>query len=145
MEPLARDAYDALLAHAGSVEETPRCLAHSDFWPGNTVFSRGRLAAVIDWSGAGVGDRRSDLSQCRADLVVSHGLEVADAFLDAYLLHNKSRLPDMPFFDLMLGLRALVYYETWLKGYHDAGQTHLTPATVGERLRAFMRRALAAL
>jgi aminoglycoside phosphotransferase (APT) family kinase protein len=145
MEPLAQEAYHALLSRAARVEEIQPCLVHSDFWPGNTVFSRGRLAAVIDWSGAHLGDRRSDVSQCRADLVVSHGLELADAFQQAYERHDTRPMPDMAFFDLMLGLRALVYYEHWLKGYHDAGQTHLKPEAVGERLRAFLRRALASV
>ena len=118
-------------------------LVHDDFWPGNTVWLRNKLNAVIDWSEAEVGDPRADVSQCRIDLTAMHSEEYAEAFLDAY---QRSRpggpLPDIWFFDLFRGLRALGSLERWLLGYHDIGLSHLTLEPMIARLEQFLRKAL---
>jgi aminoglycoside phosphotransferase (APT) family kinase protein len=145
MEPLALEAFAALQAQAYRVDGAQSCLVHDDYWPGNTVWYRGRLTGIIDWTDARLGDPRADLAQCRADLVLSHGLGPADDFLQAYRRRSSVALPDMTFFDLLRGLRALIYYKQWLKGYHDAGLTHLNWNGVEERLQDFVRRSLANL
>ena len=117
------------------------CLVHNDYWPGNTVWFRGRLVAVVDWAGACVGDPRADVAQCRADLVFSDGLEIADTFLRSYEA-LAGHMPDMWYHDAFMGLRALLNYPKWLKGYHDAGMGHLKLADVAARIQAFLRRAL---
>ena len=142
-EPLVRQIWAFLEAEEPRVGRQPLCLVHEDFWPGNTVWYRGRLVGIVDWTMAEVGDPRVDVAQCRLDLTISHGIEVADAFLDAYQRLAKAPVPEMRFFDLLYGIRALANYETWLRGYHDAGLQHLTAAVAGDRLRAFLRRALA--
>jgi len=143
MEALGHEAFAALQDQLDRVQRWQSCLIHDDYWPGNTVWYRGRLTGVIDWTDAKLGDPRADLSQCRADLVLSHGIGEADAFLQAYQRHASAAPPDMAFFDLLRGLRALIYYKQWLQGYHDAGLTHLNWNGVEERLRSFVRRALA--
>jgi aminoglycoside phosphotransferase (APT) family kinase protein len=141
-EPLAGEVLAALEASLDGIELLPPCLVHDDYFPGNTVWYRGRMRGIIDWTDAVLGDPRMDVGQCRLDLVVSHGAELADAFLADYELASGVRL-DMRFFDLYYGLFGLLYFERyWLKGYHDAGLTHLTPEDVGARLREFVRRAL---
>lgn len=44
-------------------------LVHMDYHPGNVLVSEGRISAVIDWDGAGRGDRLLDLVTLRFDLV----------------------------------------------------------------------------
>jgi aminoglycoside phosphotransferase (APT) family kinase protein len=140
--PLERETYAMLEKHLDAVTPLEPCLVHDDYWPGNTVWFRGRLAAVIDWGDAGIGDPRTDVSQCRTDLVFSHGVATADAFQRCYEAASPRPLPDMWYFDALLGLRALLNYPKWLEGYHDAGMRHLELADVGARLEAFVRRAL---
>lgn len=60
-------------AGAGSA----RSILHGDFWPGNTMWRDGRLAAVIDWEDAAVGDPRSDLANLRLELVWAYGPQAA--------------------------------------------------------------------
>ena len=144
LEPLSAEIWRLLDARKDSITKLPHCLVHEDYWPGNTVWDRGRLAGVIDWATAEVGDPRVDLAQCRLDLAISHGVQVADAFLTAYSEGAPGPLPDIWFFDLLYGLRALFYYESWLPGYHDFGLTHLTTELAGERLREFLQRTLVA-
>ena len=117
-------------------------LVHDDFWSGNTVAYRGRIVGIIDWTTAEVGDPRTDVSECRIDMVLSHGIEVADRFQDDYERLSGARLKDVWYFDLFRGFHALLEYEHWLEGYHDMGLVHLKPADVGARLKAFLRRAV---
>jgi aminoglycoside phosphotransferase (APT) family kinase protein len=142
--PLALEAYEMLQANSDAAFYPTSCLVHVDYWPGNTVWFRGRLAAVVDWGSACLGDPRADVSQCRADLVVSHGLATADAFLTRYKAVAPHPIRDLWYVDAFMGLRALLHYEKWLEGYHDAGMRHLAASEVRARIEAFVRRALAA-
>jgi aminoglycoside phosphotransferase (APT) family kinase protein len=117
-------------------------LVHDDFWSGNTVAYRGRIVGIIDWTTAEVGDRRTDVCECRIDMVLSHNIGVADRFLEDYERLAGRRLDDIWYFDLFRGFHAYLEYEHWLEGYHDMGLTHLKPEAVGAHLRAFLRRAL---
>lgn len=125
----------------GSLE---RCLVHCDFWPGNTVWRRERLSAVIDWSSAAIGDPRIDLAQCRVDLAMMHGPEMADAFLSTYRARSGKPVRQLRFFDLLCGISALDEFRDWLRGYHDIGLTHLREETVEERVRLFLGQVLSA-
>ena len=57
---------------------------HRDYHPGNTLWSGGRLTAIVDWTLASFGPAEFDLAHMRANLAVSYSLETADAFLAAY-------------------------------------------------------------
>jgi aminoglycoside phosphotransferase (APT) family kinase protein len=116
-DPFAHRVIAAIKHTSGRVEPLPPTLLHGDYHPGNVVWKRGTLAAVIDWSQAGTGDPRIDVSQCRADLALTSGLAAADAFLAAYEQARGVTLPDMWRFDLIAGARALAYHESWLGGY----------------------------
>ncbi len=139
---LAREVHAVLNAEIDRIRWLEPVFVHDDFWPGNTVWRYGRLVGVIDWTSAELGDPRADVSQCRADIALSLGRDEADAFLEAYQARAAQPLPDVWYFDLFRGLRALIYYEQWLEGYHDAGLMHLTSALARERIEAFLRAAL---
>jgi aminoglycoside phosphotransferase (APT) family kinase protein len=141
-EPLAGEMHAVLEAGLDKIDFSAPTLVHDDFWSGNTVAHRGRIIGIIDWTTAEVGDPRTDVSECRIDLVLSHGTEVADAFRDDYERLAGRPLADLWYFDLYRGFHAFLEYEHWLEGYHDMGLVHLKPAEVGARLRAFLRRAL---
>jgi len=139
-DPLAREMLGALDSELDRIDFSAPTLVHDDFWSGNTVAYRGRIVGIIDWTSAEVGDPRTDVSECRIDMVLSHGIEVADAFREDYERLAGRPLKDSWYFDLYRGLHALLEYEHWLEGYHDMGLVHLKPAEVGARLREFLRR-----
>lgn len=61
----------ALLAWAGSLDADVLPgddLVHLDFHPGNVLVDQGRVSGIVDWDGAGRGDRRLDLVTLRYDL-----------------------------------------------------------------------------
>ena len=142
LPPLGQRAVATLRSHVGTLFLPEPCLVHGDYWPGNTVSYRGKLVGIIDWSEARLGDRRSDISQCRADLVLTHGLETADDFLESYRRYSPETMASIEFFDLLMGLRALAYYKTWLRGYRDAGHSHIDWNGAEDRLTQFTERAI---
>jgi aminoglycoside phosphotransferase (APT) family kinase protein len=64
--------------------DRPERLLHGDFWPANVVWRDGRIAAVVDWEGASLGDPMADVACGRIELTVSHGPDAAGAFLARY-------------------------------------------------------------
>ena len=142
VDPLAVDMLSVLDSELHQIDFSGPTIVHDDFWSGNTVASRGRITGIIDWTTAEVGDPRTDVSQCRIDMVLSHGPEVADRFRDDYERLAGKRLEHLWYFDLYRGYHAWPQYEHWLEGYHDIGLVHLRPTEVGERLRAFLHRAV---
>jgi Phosphotransferase enzyme family len=51
-----------------SPDVTGTDLVHLDYHPGNVLVSAGKVSGVVDWDGAGRGDRRLDLVTLRFDL-----------------------------------------------------------------------------
>jgi aminoglycoside phosphotransferase (APT) family kinase protein len=140
--PLAREVHAVLIDEIDRIEWPEPCFVHDDFWPGNTVWLRGRLTGVVDWTHAELGDPRTDVAQCRIDLALILDSDAADAFRDAYQARASRPLPDLWYFDLFRGLRALLSYQHWLAGYHDARLAHVTLSHARERIEAFLRAAL---
>jgi aminoglycoside phosphotransferase (APT) family kinase protein len=75
---------------------------HRDYHPENTLWSRGRLTGVVDWTSASHGPLAVDLGHMRWNLAVSYGLDVADAFLE-----RADAGPDQPYWDLATALDVL--------------------------------------
>lgn len=63
-ELLDVDAVRRLADRAAEVADdpTPTAVVHGDLIPGNLLVADGRLTAVIDWAGVGVGDPAQDLA-----------------------------------------------------------------------------------
>jgi aminoglycoside phosphotransferase (APT) family kinase protein len=116
-------------------------LIHNDYWSGNTIWNRGRLTGVIDWTHARLGDPRHDLSECRGALVFDHDEDTANQFLAAYERHTGRSLPDIWFFDLTRAVIAYLWHDFWLEGLRDLG-IELNAADVKKRLAAFLHHAL---
>ena len=96
------DPAEALLAYLPSTETGDRLrsalrsgdaaeddalvvLVHGDYWPGNVLWREGRLAAVIDWEDASLGDPLADLACARVELLCRYGAEAMDHFTTRYL------------------------------------------------------------
>jgi aminoglycoside phosphotransferase (APT) family kinase protein len=141
---LAREVHAALARSIDGIEWLEPAFVHDDYWPGNTVWYRGRLTGVIDWTHAEVGDPRSDVAQCRLDLALINGVEVSDGFVRVYQSLAVRPLPQLWYFDLLRGLHALLSYEFWFAGYQDARLKHMTRRRIRTGIEAFLRRALEA-
>ena len=88
-----------------AVRETPPSavptLIHRDYHPENTLWSRGRLTGVVDWTQASWGPPELDVAHMRWNLAADHGQEVADRFLACYRATTGRALEHQPYWDLV--------------------------------------------
>ena len=92
----------------------PSALLHGDFWPGNLLWQHARLAAVIDWEDAALGDPLSDLANSRLEILWAFGLEAMQAFTQGY----QAAMPtldfaDLPYWDLCAALKPAHKLSDW--------------------------------
>jgi len=68
---------------SASTEPPPgrHCLIHRDYHPENTLWSRGRLVGIVDWTSASWGPPPVDTAHMRWNLALTYGLDAADEFL----------------------------------------------------------------
>jgi aminoglycoside phosphotransferase (APT) family kinase protein len=140
-DPFVVEVVSLLRSRCDSIEPLPPTLIHNDYWGANTIWNRGRLTGIIDWTHARIGDPRNDVSECRSALTIDHDEAVANAFLADYEHHAGRTLPDMWFFDLLRGVTAYMYHELYLEGTADLG-LHLDQPTVKRQLMDFLHHAL---
>ena len=121
-------AHERRHAHVGV---KPAAFIHRDYHPGNTLWVAGRLTAIVDWTSASWGPPAVDVAHMRANLAMSHGVEAADEFLEAYRAVAGPYAYD-PYWDLRVAVDFL---------------PELTPGARPEfeRLDEFVTRAAAAL
>jgi aminoglycoside phosphotransferase (APT) family kinase protein len=77
-------AFEEMRAESRSPSSAPACLIHRDYHPANTLWTGGRLTAVVDWTNASYGPPEVDVGHMRWNLAVDHGPDAADAFLAAW-------------------------------------------------------------
>jgi aminoglycoside phosphotransferase (APT) family kinase protein len=141
-DPLGAEVHAVLESHLERIEFSSPVLVHDDYWPGNVIWCRGRVAGVIDWTSPVLGDRRADVSECRIGIVISHGLDAGNQFSAHYERLAGVGLRDLWYFDLLRGVNALLNYELWMQGYDDMDVLDVALSEVDARIRAFLRRAL---
>jgi aminoglycoside phosphotransferase (APT) family kinase protein len=76
-------------------------LIHRDYHPENTLWSRGRLTGVVDWTQASWGPPELDVAHMRWNLAADHGQGVADQFLACYRATTGRALANQPYWDLV--------------------------------------------
>jgi aminoglycoside phosphotransferase (APT) family kinase protein len=109
---------------------------HRDFHPGNLLWSRGRITAVIDWTNASIGAPEVDLGHCRWNLAVLGGVRLADAFLNAYLNVTQTTEHE-PYWDILTLLDAGYLDFIDVTQWRAAGLATITPSQVRTRLDAY--------
>jgi aminoglycoside phosphotransferase (APT) family kinase protein len=82
--------------------------AHGDYQHFNVLWSRGRLRAIVDWSGARIGSPDLDVGHCRLNLAVLFSADIAEAFRRAYEAEAGRRVD--PWWDIH---QLLSYDDSW--------------------------------
>lgn len=129
-------------------QNTP-VLLHGDYWPGNLLWQGGRLAAVIDWEDARLGDPLIDLAIARLDLLWIMGEAAMQAFTRRYLALTAVEARALPFWDLCAALRLVRLagddLEGWAAYFHPYGRHDITPASIRKYYRYYVHQACDAL
>jgi len=142
-DPQDRDVEDcirAALAPHWPLRQQEAVLLHGDFWPGNLLWQGERLAAVIDWEDACLGDPQVDLGPARLELLWAWDADAPEAFTAAYRAQSGRPLGLLPLYDLWTALRALLRLPGWglptaeaaekralLRGFAEAALARLPP------------------
>jgi aminoglycoside phosphotransferase (APT) family kinase protein len=140
--PLAEEAFALMKSRLTALHWDTPVLTHDDYWPGNSVWQRGRLSGIVDWSTAEFGDPRTDVAQCRVDLTMMYGPGWADEFARCYVEAGGASMRDLWFWDLARGLSSRRQVHHFVEGYRDYGLREITMDTAGTRLEEFLRRAM---
>lgn len=80
-------------------------LLHGDYWPGNLLWRDGRLAAIIDWEDAALGDPLADLANCQLELLWAWGPAAMRQLTDCYQAVAAPNLATLPLWQLWAALR----------------------------------------
>ncbi|MFL6206402.1 MAG: phosphotransferase family protein [Acidimicrobiales bacterium] len=128
-----------------SIERRSPTLIHDDYHPGNVLWQRDRITAIVDWTVPGIGQPAADACYLALDVSLVRGLDAGDAMLAAYEAAMGEPVPDRPFWQLLSATRAVGIADAWYASWVDVGVPGLTQPLVDERLAAFVARALAEL
>lgn len=88
-------------------------LLHGDYWPGNVLWRDGRLAGVIDWEDAKLGDPLADLANSRLEILWGYGIDSMHSFTLHYQSMMCINLASLPYWDLWAALRKGTQISRW--------------------------------
>lgn len=118
-------------------------LLHGDFWPGNILWREHRIAAVLDWEDAALGDPLSDLATARLELLHGAGAESAEAFTRHYVAASGIR-PDpdrLAVWELYVAFAVLATVAHWgLEPAHEQRVREGAERSAAEATRHLLRR-----
>lgn len=115
---------EALLAQRVDLSPTgthQTYLVHGDYWPGNLLWDRGEVAAVLDWEAAVRSDPVADIAYCYTEMRYLGQDEAAEHLVDAYRSLSGRALDTLPYWITTSLCRALPGLETYLDGWRGLG------------------------
>lgn len=74
---------------------------HRDYHPDNSLWSRGRLTGVVDWTAASWGPPEVDVGHMRWNLAGIYSVDVADEFLAVHAAVTGAPFQDQPYWDVV--------------------------------------------
>jgi len=88
-------------------------LLHGDYWPGNLLWKDGRLAAILDWEDAALGDPLCDVACTRVELSYKFGTAGRERFTAAYGRAQPLDRERLALWDVFVSAAALKYMGFW--------------------------------
>lgn len=119
-----------------------QALVHGDYWAGNLLWRDGRIAALIDWEDATLGDPLSDLATARLELSWRMSVAAADAFTARYVAAmggiDRARLARWA---LLSACGALAFADQWGLAPEALARLKFTADAVADEAAARLRAA----
>jgi aminoglycoside phosphotransferase (APT) family kinase protein len=97
-----------------TIQRVQPALVHLDYWRGNVLWRRGRIAAIFDWEEPSYGDPAIDVAYCRMDLFVMGMGRIANEFLKAYESEIGRPVENLGFWELAAAARPMANPADWL-------------------------------
>ena len=119
-------------------------LLHGDFWPGNLLWSNGKLVGVLDWEGAAVGDPLADVAVSRLDILWAFGETPMHTFTECYREQTQLDWRNLARWDLLAALRPMSNLARWAQAYvlPPICRPDITEQTMRDGHRRFVGQAL---
>lgn len=122
---LGRELWNAMRELWPTVDTSAAQMIHTDFWPGNTLWNRGKLIALIDWEWPALGEPMGDVAYFLADISYS-GFDVEDSFLEANEEASGKPVYDLLFWKMFATAIPMPDPGHWAQGYAELGIRHMT-------------------
>jgi aminoglycoside phosphotransferase (APT) family kinase protein len=123
--------------------DSEQVFSHTDYWPGNTLWSDGDLVAVVDWESPSTAGRGLDVAYCSMDIRYLGMDKVADRFVDAYREASGDPLPGLTHWESIALCRPMPDIAAWVPAWRSFGR-NLTEDQARSRhtevLEEFLRR-----
>lgn len=103
--------------------EASHVFSHTDYWPGNTLWHRGALEAVIDWESPATGDRAMDVAYCLLDIRYLGMDKVADRFVSAYKDTTGESLANLGYWEAVGLCRPMPDIARWVPTWNSMGRS----------------------
>ncbi|HEY0866716.1 MAG TPA: phosphotransferase [Fimbriimonas sp.] len=144
--PLSTELREAEVVEAlmrlGDPEESETVLMHGDFWPGNVLWTDGKVSGIVDWENALLGPALADLGMTRLDMYWAFGREAMEAFTRRYLELNPQPTESLVYWDLRAALRPMPNLFEWSDPYVALGRADVTGESMASVLLSFIDDAL---
>ncbi|HEY0807930.1 MAG TPA: aminoglycoside phosphotransferase family protein [Pseudonocardiaceae bacterium] len=115
---------------------------HGDLWQGNTMWSDGELAAIVDWDNAGTGHPGVDLGSLRCDAAILYGGDAPEILLAGWQERAERPAEHVAYWDVVAALSTPPDLTDWESTIQDQGRTDLDGATLTARRDTFLHAAL---
>lgn len=125
----------------------PDAILHGDYWPGNVVWKDGKLAAVLDWEEAAIGDPLADIALSRLDIAWAFGDDAAETFTACYREQTRIDWGNLARWELSIALRPMGQLSRWASAYAGPpiSRPDIDEASMQAVHQRFVARAVAAL
>lgn len=120
--PLGEDLLRRRVMLGSRDVESDQVFSHTDYWPGNTLWNNGELAAVVDWESPSFGDREMDVAYCSLDIRYLGMDRVADHFVKTYREASGSPLADLIHWEAVALCRPMPDIAEWVPAWVAMGR-----------------------
>ena len=96
--------------------------SHADYWPGNTLWDSGELAAVVDWESPATGPREMDVAYCALDIRYLGMDKVADRFVQTYRDETGDSLDGFTHWEAVALCRPMPDIGGWVPAWNAMGR-----------------------
>ena len=97
-----------------------------DYWPGNVLWHKGQISAVVDWDFGAYGDPAIDVAYFRMNMYLRGIKEVADIFLRSYEESSGTVVQNLGLRELAAAARPLPDPALWIPASREMGDSGST-------------------
>lgn len=123
--PLTTPIFEAVRELRAGLRRVRPVFLHMDYWPGNILWSQGRISGLVDWDATSYGDPALDVAYFRMNMYLRGIKEAADIFLNYYEAES-GPVENLGFWELACAARPLPNPALWIPASREMGDKGAT-------------------